>query len=111
MPDTPLGMGPQDAQERERFEGEVKRIVAACDGAGVTLRVLGSLAFQTHCPKFGYLQAARLAKEAMETKQPIKDLAIKNGILTIEEANQLFDLENISKNRYQNHGKINYRSP
>jgi hypothetical protein len=58
MPDTPLGMGPQDAQERERFEGEVERIVAACDGAGVTLRVLGSLAFQTHCPKFGYLQAA-----------------------------------------------------
>ena len=58
MPDTPLGMGQQDAQERERFEGEVKRIVAAGNAASVTLRVLGSLAFQTHCPKFGYLQAA-----------------------------------------------------
>lgn len=58
MPDTPLGMGQQDAQERERFEGEVKRIVAAGNAASVTLRVLGSLAFQTHCSKFGYLQAA-----------------------------------------------------
>jgi aspartate ammonia-lyase len=61
-------------------------------------------------PKIGYLQAARLAKEAMETKQPIKDLVIKNGILTREEANQLFDLANISKNRYQKHGEENYRS-
>lgn len=58
MPDTPLGMGQQDAQERERFEGEVRRIVAAGNDAGTTLRVLGSLAFQTHCSKFGYLQAA-----------------------------------------------------
>ncbi len=58
MPDTPLGMGQQDAQERERFEGEVRRIVAAGNDAGMTLRVLGSLAFQTHCSRFGYLQAA-----------------------------------------------------
>jgi aspartate ammonia-lyase len=52
-------------------------------------------------PKIGYLQAAKLAKEAMETKQPIKDLAIKKGIISKEEADKLFDLENIAKNRYQ----------
>jgi hypothetical protein len=49
-------MGTQDRAERERFENEVKRIVDAGSAAGVTLRLLGSLAFQTHCPKLGYLQ-------------------------------------------------------
>src|SRR3972149_11976659 len=57
MPDSSLGMKPQDASERQRFEREVKRIVTAADAAGLTLRILGSLAFQTHCPDFGYLQA------------------------------------------------------
>ncbi len=57
MPDTMPGMGAQDRAERERFENEVRRIVHAGDKAGVTLRILGSLAFQTHCPKFGHLQA------------------------------------------------------
>src|SRR3972149_11021519 len=57
MPDSSLGMKPQDASERQRFEREVKRIVAAADAAGLTLRLLGSLAFQTHCPRFGHLQA------------------------------------------------------
>lgn len=57
MPDTAIGMGPQDADERERFEGEVRRIVGAARQGGVVLRLLGSLAFQTHCPKFGGLQA------------------------------------------------------
>ncbi|MEW6567289.1 MAG: hypothetical protein AB1449_03810 [Chloroflexota bacterium] len=57
MPDLTPGMRSQDRAERERFESEVRRIVEAGDRAGVTLRILGSLAFQTHCPKFGYLQA------------------------------------------------------
>ncbi len=52
-------------------------------------------------PKIGYLKAAELAKESMETKQSIKDLAIKKGILSGEEADKLFDLEAISKNRYR----------
>jgi hypothetical protein len=56
MPDSAIGMGPQDRAERDRFESEVKRIVEAGNAARVTLRVLGSLAFQTHCPRFGYLQ-------------------------------------------------------
>jgi hypothetical protein len=56
MPDPTIGMGPQDRAERERFEKEVHRIVEAGNASGVTLRLLGSLAFHTHCPKFGHLQ-------------------------------------------------------
>ena len=52
-------------------------------------------------PKIGYLNAAELAKEAMKTNQPIKDIAVKKGILSKEEADNLFDLEKISKNRYR----------
>ena len=50
-------MGAQDSAERLKFESEVRRIVAAGDAAGLTLRLLGSLAFQFHCPKHGGLQA------------------------------------------------------
>ena len=52
-------------------------------------------------PKIGYLHAAELAEESMKTNQPIKDLVIARGILSEEEANRLFDLETISKNRYR----------
>jgi hypothetical protein len=49
-------MGPQDQEERQRFEDELQRLIQASAAAGVTLRVLGSLAFQLHCPKYGYFQ-------------------------------------------------------
>lgn len=58
MPGGPIGMGEQDQTERQRFENELKRIIDASNQAGLTLRVIGSLAFQMHCPKFGYLQQA-----------------------------------------------------
>jgi hypothetical protein len=48
----------QDRSEREMFENELKRVLHASDNAGIILRVIGSLAFQKHCPKYGYLQAA-----------------------------------------------------
>jgi hypothetical protein len=51
-------MGEQDRAERDKFENELKRILKASDEAGILLRVIGSLAFQMHCPKFGYLQQA-----------------------------------------------------
>jgi len=51
-------MGEQDRTEREKFEGELKRIIKASDEAGILLRVIGSLAFQMHCPEYGYLQEA-----------------------------------------------------
>lgn len=53
-----IGMGEQDQAEREKFENELKSILKACEGSGILLRVIGSLAFQLHCPEFGYLQAA-----------------------------------------------------
>jgi aspartate ammonia-lyase len=50
--------------------------------------------------RIGYLRAARLAGEAMEKKRPVRDIAVEKGILTREEADALFDLEKISRNRY-----------
>jgi hypothetical protein len=58
MTHSPIGMGGQDRSERDKFENELKRIITASDTAGILLRVIGSLAFQMHCPQFGYLQAA-----------------------------------------------------
>jgi hypothetical protein len=51
-------MGEQDLAEREKFENELKHILQASQETGILLRVIGSLAFQIHCPQFGYLQAA-----------------------------------------------------
>ena len=53
-----IGMGEQDLAEREKFENELKHILKSSEEAGILLRVIGSLAFQMHCPQFGYLQAA-----------------------------------------------------
>ncbi len=58
MLSSSIGMGGQDRVEREKFENELKHILTASNEAGIILRVIGSLAFQLHCPKFGYLQAA-----------------------------------------------------
>ena len=58
MTDNSIGMGQQDRAEREKFEGELKRIIKASDEVGILLRVIGSLAFQMHCSKYGYLQEA-----------------------------------------------------
>ena len=58
MSNSSIGMGAQDSAERAKFENEVKRITAAAKEAGLMLRLLGSLAFQVHCPQFGFLQAA-----------------------------------------------------
>ncbi len=52
------GIGTQDPAERLRFEREVERILEAANATGLTLRILGSLAFHLHCPRYGYLQAA-----------------------------------------------------
>lgn len=57
MAKSSIGMGEQDQAERDKFESELRRILDASNEAGVTLRVIGSLAFQLHCPKYGYLQA------------------------------------------------------
>jgi aspartate ammonia-lyase len=51
--------------------------------------------------RIGYLRAARIAEEAMEKKRPIRDLAVEKGILSEKEADALFDLEEIARNRYR----------
>lgn len=58
MANGSIGMGEQDRTEREKFENELKRILKASEEAGLLMRVIGSLAFQMHCPEYGYLQAA-----------------------------------------------------
>jgi hypothetical protein len=58
MTNNAIGMGQQDQSEREKFENELRAILKASDDAGILMRVIGSLAFQMHCPQFGYLQAA-----------------------------------------------------
>jgi hypothetical protein len=58
MTGSSIGMVEQDRSEREKFESELQRIITACKEADILLRVIGSLAFQIHCPKYGYLQAA-----------------------------------------------------
>ncbi len=58
MAGSTIGMGEQDQGEREKFENELKHILKAAGDSGIILRVIGSLAFQMHCSKFGYLQAA-----------------------------------------------------
>ena len=56
MTSSSIGMAEQDRAERDKFENELKKIIKASDSAGLLLRVIGSLAFQMHCPNFGYLQ-------------------------------------------------------
>lgn len=58
MTNGSIGMGGQDPSDREKFESELKTILKASEDAGILMRVIGSLAFQMHCPQFGYLQAA-----------------------------------------------------
>ncbi len=58
MDSDTIGMGQQDRAERDKFENELKRVIKASEDAGVILRVVGSLAFQIHCPTYGYLQQA-----------------------------------------------------
>ncbi|HLF73831.1 MAG TPA: hypothetical protein VI524_05775 [Anaerolineales bacterium] len=77
MTNGSIGMGEQDRSERDKFENELKRIIKASEESGIQLRVIGSLAFQMHCPQFGYLQAAMgraytdidFAAYARQTKQ------------------------------------------
>lgn len=58
MTSSSIGMGEQDQAERNKYENELKHILKASEDAGIILRVIGSLAFQMHCQKYGYLQAA-----------------------------------------------------
>jgi aspartate ammonia-lyase len=51
-------------------------------------------------PKIGYLAAAELAKEASEKGMSVKELALEKGIISKEEAEMIFDLNMITKSKY-----------
>ena len=53
-----IGMQQQDRAEREKFENELKQIIQKSNEANLLMRVIGSLAFQMHCPHYGHLQQA-----------------------------------------------------
>jgi aspartate ammonia-lyase len=53
-------------------------------------------------PRIGYLKAAEIAHESMTRHKTIRDIAVEKGILTEEEADMMFDLQAIAKNRYRN---------
>jgi len=53
---NPIGMGEQSEEQRHRFEAEAIGIVENASHVDVTLRLLGSLAFHIHCPRYGSLQ-------------------------------------------------------
>ncbi|WP_255335515.1 aspartate ammonia-lyase [Methanosarcina sp. KYL-1] len=48
-------------------------------------------------PKIGYLKAAELAKEALEKKVPVAEVAVMEGVLSKEEADELLKIENLLK--------------
>jgi aspartate ammonia-lyase len=41
-------------------------------------------------PRIGYLEASKIAKEALEKKRSVKELAVEKGLLTAEEAEKIF---------------------
>lgn len=51
-------------------------------------------------PRIGYLRAAEIAEEAQEKSVPVKDVAVMRGVLSREEADELFDAQTIAKNLY-----------
>jgi len=51
-------------------------------------------------PKIGYLKAAEIAKESWEKKIPVAELAVTKGIITQEEAKEIFDQKNTTRSKY-----------
>jgi len=50
-------------------------------------------------PRIGHLEAAKLAKEALERDLPVAELAVMKGILTKEEAEEMMDPARAARNR------------
>jgi len=48
-------------------------------------------------PRIGYLEAAKLAEEALERGVPVSDLAVRKGLITPDEAGRIFDAGKISR--------------
>ncbi len=48
----------EGSSDYKKFEQEALRIVNAANEKGLSMRLLGALAFKFHCPTFGYVQEA-----------------------------------------------------
>ena len=48
-------------------------------------------------PRIGYLKAAELAIESEQTGRPVKELAIEKGIISMDEADVIFDPNNLAR--------------
>lgn len=48
-------------------------------------------------PHVGYEVATRIAKEALETERPIREICLERGILTEEELNEILDPKEMTK--------------
>lgn len=57
------------------------------------------------CPSIGYAASAALAKEALKTDVPVRELAIAKGYVTTEEADKLLDPYTMTGKRY---AKVDY---
>ncbi len=51
-------------------------------------------------PKIGYMKAAEIAKESNERDIPVPELAVEKGIITEDEAEELFSTENAAEGKY-----------
>jgi aspartate ammonia-lyase len=78
----------------------IEGIVVNEDGVEGVVSINPSLATLLS-PKIGYLNSAKISKESLDKKQSIKELVVLKGILSPDEADQLFDLQKISKNIYR----------
>ncbi len=102
-----IGMGEQNQSERDKFENELKRIVKTADESGIILRVIGALAFQIHCPKFGFIQSAMgraytdidFAAYGRQTKQ-IQELMTRLGY---KENQEVFIVSGGQRAIHENH--------
>jgi aspartate ammonia-lyase len=52
-------------------------------------------------PRIGYLRAAEIAREAIETGTPIRRLVTEKGIMDEKEAEEFFDPLTLSESQYR----------
>jgi aspartate ammonia-lyase len=52
-------------------------------------------------PRIGYLKAAEIARESMATHRRIQDIAVERGIITSAEAEEMFDVRELTRNRFR----------
>jgi Aspartate ammonia-lyase len=50
--------------------------------------------------RIGYLDAAEIAQESLRTGSRVRDIVVRRGIMTEEEAEKFFDLCDIAHSRY-----------